>query len=69
MFDRVLSIDPQNQKVLAILDGLNRRAREELRCTTELVVIPGATHLFEEPGALQEVAGLAADWFRRHVTS
>ena len=49
--------------------GLNRRAREELRCTTELVVIPGATHLFEEPGALQEVAGLAADWFRRHVTS
>jgi len=49
--------------------GLNRRAREELRCPTELTVIPGATHLFEEPGALQEVADLAAEWFRRHVTS
>jgi hypothetical protein len=32
-----------------------------------LVVIPGATHLFEEPGALEEVARLAAEWFRRHV--
>jgi len=38
-----------------------------LRCEKELVVIPGATHLFEEPGALEEVARLAAEWFERHL--
>lgn len=48
---------------------LNQQAGERLTATlTELVIVPRATHLFEEPGALQQVAGLAADWFRRHLT-
>jgi len=47
---------------------MNRRALEELRCSKELRVVPGAGHLFEEAGALDEVARLAADWFRRHLT-
>jgi putative phosphoribosyl transferase len=46
---------------------LNRQAYERLRCQKELVIIPGATHLFPEPGALQQVAQLAAAWFNRHV--
>ena len=47
---------------------LNRAARDELsRCVRELVLVPGATHLFEEPGTLDEVARLAADWFSRHL--
>ncbi len=46
---------------------LNREALRELRCEKDLVVIAGATHLFEEPGALDEVAGHAARWFGRHV--
>jgi dienelactone hydrolase len=46
---------------------LNRQAGERLRCEKGLVVIPGATHLFEEPGALEEVARLARDWFERHL--
>ena len=45
---------------------LNRRAYDRLACEKELVVIPNATHLFEETGALEEVAGLAGDWFGRH---
>jgi putative phosphoribosyl transferase len=46
----------------AVLE-LNRKAQAELRCENDLVVVPGATHLFEEPGALDTVAGLARDWF------
>jgi putative phosphoribosyl transferase len=46
---------------------LNRSAQAELRCENELAVVPGATHLFEEPGALEAVAGLARDWFTRHL--
>ena len=46
---------------------LNREAQAQLRCTNELVVVPGATHLFSEPGALESVAQLAADWFVRHL--
>jgi putative phosphoribosyl transferase len=38
-----------------------------LRGTKQLVVIPGATHLFEEPGALEEVARLATQWFKRYL--
>ena len=45
---------------------LNKEALAELRCEKELKIVPGATHLFEEPGALEAVARLAADWFRRH---
>ncbi len=45
---------------------LNRDALERLTCPRELAIIPGATHLFEEPGALEQVADLALDWFDRH---
>ena len=48
--------------------GLNRQAQERLRCENRLAVIPGATHLFEEPGALEQVADLAGDWFSSHFT-
>jgi putative phosphoribosyl transferase len=44
---------------------LNRRAQAALRCESSLVVVPGASHLFEEPGALPEVVRLAADWFTK----
>src|SRR5690606_9288209 len=49
-----------------VLD-LNQQARTALSAQTELAIIPGATHLFEEPGALEQVAGLARDWFLRHL--
>jgi putative phosphoribosyl transferase len=52
----------------AVLE-LNRRALEQLRTEKQLVVVPGATHLFEEPGALDQVAWLAADWFSRYLGS
>ncbi len=42
---------------------LNRWAFGQLRCEKKLVIVPGATHLFEEPGALDEVARLAREWF------
>jgi len=46
---------------------MNREALAALRCTEKkLMIIPGATHLFEEPGTLEEVARAAADWFARH---
>lgn len=48
-----------------VLD-LNRQARRALRCETDLAVVAGATHLFPEPGALEEVSELAAAWFARH---
>jgi pimeloyl-ACP methyl ester carboxylesterase len=47
--------------------AMNREALEQLRVEKELVIVPGATHLFEEPGALEEVARLAAAWFRRYL--
>jgi len=46
---------------------LNRRAARTLAGETRLEIIPGATHLFEEPGALELVAGLAGSWFLRHL--
>lgn len=46
---------------------LNREAMRRLRCEKRLEVIPGATHLFEEPGALERVAELAAAWIARHA--
>jgi len=47
---------------------LNRTACASLTGKKELVIVPGATHLFEEPGKLEKVAGLARDWFLRHFT-
>ncbi len=49
--------------------GMNQEAIEQLRVEKELKIVPGATHLFEERGALEEVARLAADWFVRHLGS
>ncbi len=46
---------------------LNRQAYEQLRCEKRLAIVPGATHLFEEPGALEEAARLASEWFQRHL--
>ena len=54
-----------DEEVLA----LNRLAYEQLRAEKQLAVVPGATHLFEEPGTLEEAARLAAEWFARHLRS
>jgi putative phosphoribosyl transferase len=47
--------------------ALNRAALVELRCAKKLVVVPGATHLFEEPGTLEAVVEHARDWFSTHL--
>jgi putative phosphoribosyl transferase len=49
--------------------GMNRDALAKLRCEKKLVIVPGATHLFEQPGTLEEVARLAAQWFAQHLVS
>jgi putative phosphoribosyl transferase len=49
--------------------ALNRRALRQLACNKRLEVVPDATHLFEEPGALDSVAELAASWFERHLVA
>jgi len=46
---------------------LNQQAYDQLRCEKKLVIVPGATHLFEEPGTLEDVARQAAAWFTRHL--
>lgn len=48
---------------------LNRAAQQRLRCPSRLVVVPGATHLFEEAGTLETVADLARDWFATHLAA
>ncbi|HWR75904.1 MAG TPA: alpha/beta hydrolase [Thiobacillus sp.] len=50
-----------------VVIDLNQQAYDQLRCEKELVIVPGATHLFEEPGTLEEVARQAAAWFARHL--
>ena len=64
-----------HQPVLLIVGGndpvvieLNRRAMELLPGEVRLEIVPGASHLFEEPGTLEQVARLARDWFVRHLT-
>ena len=47
---------------------MNRDAMRRMTCEVRLDIVPGATHLFEEPGTLEQVMELAADWFRRHLT-
>ncbi len=59
----LLIVGEQDEGVLP----LNQEAFQQLRCKKRLAVVPRATHLFEEPGALEEVARLAADWFQRHL--
>jgi len=46
---------------------LNEQARDRMSCEVKLEIVPGATHLFEEPGALEQVAKLASDWFVAHL--
>jgi len=48
---------------------MNQEAFDQLRCEKEMRIVPGATHLFEEPGTLEEVVRLARDWFARHLAS
>jgi len=50
-----------------IVIELNEQARDRMRCEVKLEIVPGATHLFEEPGALERVAQLASDWFLLHA--
>jgi putative phosphoribosyl transferase len=59
----LLIVGGEDTQVLA----LNRRASDALRAEKRLEVVPGATHLFEEPGKLDDVARLACEWFRRHL--
>jgi dienelactone hydrolase len=47
---------------------LNEEAMHRMRCDRALAIVPGASHLFEEPGALERVCELATDWFRRHFS-
>ncbi|GGO84387.1 phosphoribosyltransferase family protein [Wenjunlia tyrosinilytica] len=61
----LLIVGSQDQVVL----DLNREAQARLRCENRLVVVPGASHLFQEPGTLGAVADLARDWFLDHMTS
>jgi putative phosphoribosyl transferase len=52
-----------------VVIDLNREAMEQMRCERQMVLIEGATHLFEEPGALEEVADLAGRWFVRYLAA
>jgi dienelactone hydrolase len=61
----LLIVGGNDTEVLA----LNQGALARMRCERELVIVPGATHLFEEPGALEEVSRLARDWFLHHLAS
>ncbi|MES2401752.1 MAG: alpha/beta family hydrolase [Pseudomonadota bacterium] len=49
--------------------ALNKAAHQRLRCEKSLAIVPGATHLFGEPGALEQVAELATAWFSAHLTT
>lgn len=61
----LLIVGERDEEVLR----LNESAFEKLRCEKSLAVVPHATHLFQEPGTLEEVARLAAGWFRKHLRS
>jgi dienelactone hydrolase len=52
-----------------IVIELNEMARDQIRCEVKLEIVSGATHLFEEPGALEKVAKLASDWFDAHLAA
>jgi pimeloyl-ACP methyl ester carboxylesterase len=61
----LLIVGERDEEVLR----LNETAYEQLNCEKAVAVIPDATHLFEEPGALEEVSRLAAEWFAKHLKS
>ena len=46
---------------------MNRAAYEQLVCERRMVIVPGASHLFEEPGMIEEVARLATEWFTQYL--
>jgi dienelactone hydrolase len=50
-----------------VVINLNQQALDEMHCKRKLEIIPGATHLFEEPGKLEEVSHLANDWFKKYL--
>jgi len=50
-----------------VVIDLNKQARSRMICPTQLIIVPGATHLFEESGTLEQVARLAAEWFARYL--
>ena len=50
-----------------IVIELNEMVRDRMRCEVKLELVPGATHLFEEPGTLEQEAKLASDWFVNHI--
>jgi len=58
----LLIVGGDDETVLA----LNRKAMAEMRCVNYLHVVPGATHLFEEPGTMEQVVKVSAEWFSRH---
>ncbi|WP_242927908.1 dienelactone hydrolase family protein [Pontibacter vulgaris] len=47
--------------------GMNQQAYDRMECEKEMEIVPGATHLFEEPGTLEKVAELATDWFKKYL--
>ena len=51
-----------------VVIDLNEQARAQMKCECKIEIVPGATHLFEEPGALEKVAKLASDWFVKNLT-
>jgi dienelactone hydrolase len=61
----LLIVGGEDHEVIA----LNRQAYARLSCLKALEIVPGATHLFEEPGTLEQVAELAGDWFARHLAA
>ncbi|HLF41074.1 MAG TPA: phosphoribosyltransferase, partial [Acidimicrobiia bacterium] len=61
----LLIVGGRDDMVLA----LNRRAAARLHCESRVAVVPGATHLFGEPGTLMKAAGLARDWFVTHLSA
>ena len=72
--DLAIGLEDVRAPTLLIVGGadtevleLNRRAFERLRCRRELIVVPGATHLFEEQGALESVTASTIDWLERHA--
>jgi dienelactone hydrolase len=60
----LLIVGGRDEPVIA----LNESALAALQCAKQLVIVPGATHLFEEPGALERVAALAVDWFQQRLS-
>ncbi len=72
--DLASALDQVRAPTLLIVGGLdtevirlNQQAHAQLQCEKELLIIPGASHLFEEPGTLEQAARASADWFERHL--